>query len=64
MYLFILLQEWVPVINQDIVRQRRQAPQAPLSDAYLTGMPTKRLKVSTKSQLNCTRQTSWRGTVK
>lgn len=38
--------EWIPVITQDITRQRRQTPQAPLSDAYLTGMPSKRIKLS------------------
>ncbi|XP_022099143.1 large proline-rich protein BAG6-like isoform X2 [Acanthaster planci] len=37
---------WVPVINQDISRQRRQAPQGGLSDAYLAGMPPKRMKLT------------------
>ncbi|XP_038045449.1 large proline-rich protein BAG6-like isoform X2 [Patiria miniata] len=39
-------EEWVPVINQDIGRQRRQAPQGGLSDAYLAGMPPKRMKLT------------------
>nr|XP_054769711.1 large proline-rich protein BAG6-like [Lytechinus pictus] len=38
--------EWVPVITQDINRQRRQISQAPLSDAYIAGMPSKRIKLS------------------
>ncbi|XP_050775535.1 large proline-rich protein BAG6 isoform X5 [Gopherus flavomarginatus] len=38
--------EWVPIIREDIQTQRRGKQQPPLSDAYLTGMPAKRRKVS------------------
>ncbi|KAK7475429.1 hypothetical protein BaRGS_00033310 [Batillaria attramentaria] len=34
--------EWVPVIEADVQRQKTQRPPAPLSDAYLQGMPPKR----------------------
>ncbi|KAG8313344.1 Large proline-rich protein bag6 [Homalodisca vitripennis] len=46
--------EWVPIISQDSQRQRRQSPQGPFSDAYLSGMPSKRRKLitSTKPQGN------------
>ncbi|XP_033121208.1 large proline-rich protein bag6-like isoform X1 [Anneissia japonica] len=37
--------DWVPVIERDINRQRRQAPPAPLSDAYLSTLPPKRIKL-------------------
>lgn len=42
---FFCMQEWVPVISQDIIRQQRMPRQAPFSDAYLNGMPPKRRKV-------------------
>ncbi|XP_014777722.1 large proline-rich protein BAG6 isoform X2 [Octopus bimaculoides] len=38
--------EWVPIIRQDIQHQRRQNPQTPFSDAYLSGMPAKRRKMN------------------
>lgn len=39
------LQEWVPIIRQDQISQRKIKAQPPLSDAYLYGMPAKRRKV-------------------
>uniref|UniRef100_A0A8C9SN44 BCL2-associated athanogene 6 n=1 Tax=Scleropages formosus TaxID=113540 RepID=A0A8C9SN44_SCLFO len=36
--------EWVPIIRQDIISQRKVKAQPPLSDAYLQGMPAKRRK--------------------
>ncbi|GIY32249.1 hypothetical protein CDAR_451442 [Caerostris darwini] len=39
--------DWVPIIARDVQRQRRQATQAPLSNAYLSGMPSKRRKIMT-----------------
>ncbi|XP_076353017.1 large proline-rich protein BAG6 isoform X2 [Tachypleus tridentatus] len=41
--------EWVPIITRDVQRQRRQAPCAPFSDAYLSGMPSKRRKMMGKN---------------
>ncbi|XP_026277950.1 large proline-rich protein bag6-A isoform X1 [Frankliniella occidentalis] len=46
----ILPPEWVPIITRDATRQRRPNSQAPLSDAYLAGMPPKRRKVVTASR--------------
>uniref|UniRef100_A0A8C1KYB0 BCL2-associated athanogene 6 n=1 Tax=Cyprinus carpio TaxID=7962 RepID=A0A8C1KYB0_CYPCA len=38
-------QEWVPIIRQDQISQRKIKAQPPLSDAYLLGMPAKRRKM-------------------
>ncbi|RUS75565.1 hypothetical protein EGW08_016690 [Elysia chlorotica] len=43
----VIPQEWIPVINQDVARQRDQRPQPPLSDAYLQGLPAKRRRMMT-----------------
>ncbi|ROL45151.1 Large proline-rich protein bag6-B [Anabarilius grahami] len=37
--------EWVPIIRQDQISQRKIKAQPPLSDAYLYGMPAKRRKM-------------------
>uniref|UniRef100_A0A8C1W1Z7 BCL2-associated athanogene 6 n=1 Tax=Cyprinus carpio TaxID=7962 RepID=A0A8C1W1Z7_CYPCA len=37
--------EWVPIIRQDQISQRKMKAQPPLSDAYLLGMPAKRRKM-------------------
>ncbi|XP_063235178.1 large proline-rich protein BAG6 isoform X2 [Bacillus rossius redtenbacheri] len=42
--------EWVPIISRDVQRQRRQGSQPPFSDAYLSGMPSKRRKVVTSAK--------------
>ncbi|KAJ8377921.1 hypothetical protein AAFF_G00249840 [Aldrovandia affinis] len=36
--------EWVPIIRNDLLSQRKIKAQPPLSDAYLHGMPAKRRK--------------------
>lgn len=43
-------QEWVPIITRDSQRQRRQSSQGPFSDAYLSGMPSKRRKLITSAK--------------
>ncbi|KRT83619.1 hypothetical protein AMK59_3956 [Oryctes borbonicus] len=42
--------EWVPIIVRDSNRQRRQIPQPTFSDAYLSGMPSKRRKIVTNAK--------------
>ncbi|XP_071820387.1 large proline-rich protein BAG6-like isoform X1 [Apostichopus japonicus] len=49
---------WVPVMTQDIQRQRRQAPQGPFSDAYLQGLPPKRIKLEHDNHTTAAQGTS------
>ncbi|KAK6196179.1 hypothetical protein SNE40_001453 [Patella caerulea] len=46
----VVPEEWVPIISQDIQRQKQNRPQPPLSDAYLQGLPAKRRKVMTSDR--------------
>lgn len=39
-------EEWVPIINGDIKKQKQQKHQPPFSDAYYQGMPAKRRKLN------------------
>ncbi|CAG9856439.1 unnamed protein product [Phyllotreta striolata] len=43
-------EDWVPIITKDAQKQRRQNPQAAFSDAYLSGMPSKRRKIINSSK--------------
>uniref|UniRef100_A0A671MZ10 BCL2-associated athanogene 6 n=1 Tax=Sinocyclocheilus anshuiensis TaxID=1608454 RepID=A0A671MZ10_9TELE len=42
---WLVCSEWVPIIRQDQISQRKMKAQPPLSDAYLLGMPAKRRKM-------------------
>ncbi|KAM6958805.1 large proline-rich protein BAG6 [Aplochiton taeniatus] len=42
----VLPPEWVPILRQDMLSQRKIKSQPPLSDAYLHGMPAKRRKTA------------------
>ncbi|XP_048587371.1 large proline-rich protein bag6-like isoform X2 [Nematostella vectensis] len=42
----VVPEEWVPILAQDVMRQRRIPPQQPFSDAYLSGLPPKRRKTA------------------
>lgn len=42
--------DWVPIMTRDSQRQRTQGKQPAFSDAYLSGMPSKRRKIVTSSK--------------
>uniref|UniRef100_A0A2R8M7G4 Large proline-rich protein BAG6 n=1 Tax=Callithrix jacchus TaxID=9483 RepID=A0A2R8M7G4_CALJA len=42
--------EWVPIIQQNIQSQRKVKPQSPLSDTYLSGMPSYRQQLRSDIQ--------------
>lgn len=41
---------WLPIIERDLARQRQQEPQRAYSDAYLSGMSSKRRKLLTAAK--------------
>jgi len=48
-----LLQEWAPIIREDVKKQRsEEKQQRPFSDAYITGMPAKRRKLYPKVEMS------------